>query len=128
MSPQAFEVSPSRKSLDTSSALAAVAAASSRASSAAGRRSSVDAPAGPRPEGFGVETLSLWLNGHRKPPLEFEAEAAEALDLLEQAERAAAGAGARVLNGRRVRRVGEAPGLAARLGRRTADGSIAPRR
>lgn len=78
--------------------------------------------------GVSQATLSLWLNGYREPPPEFEAEAAEALDLLERAERAAAAARATVLNGRRVRRVGEAPGLTARLGRRTADGSIAPRR
>ena len=78
--------------------------------------------------GVSQATLSLWLNGYREPPPEFEAEAAEALDLLEQAERAAAEARAKVLNGRRVRRVGEAPGLAARLGRRTEDGSIGLRR
>ena len=78
--------------------------------------------------GVSQATLSLWLNGYRQPPPEFEAEAGEALDLLEQAERAAAEARARVLSGRRVRRVGEAPGLGARLGRRTADGSIALRR
>ncbi|MYH27651.1 MAG: helix-turn-helix transcriptional regulator, partial [Acidobacteria bacterium] len=77
--------------------------------------------------GVSQATLSLWLNGYREPPPEFEAEASEALDLLERAEKAAAAARARVLNGRRVRRVGEAPGLAARLGRRTEDGSIALR-
>ena len=73
--------------------------------------------------GVSQATLSLWLNGYRQPPAEFEAEAAEALDLIEQAERAADEARARVLGGRQVRRVGEAPGLGARLGRRTTDGS-----
>ena len=75
--------------------------------------------------GVSQATLSLWLNGYREPPPEFEAEATEALDLLEQAEKAAAEARASVLKGRRVRRVGAAPGPAARPGRRTEDGSIA---
>ena len=75
--------------------------------------------------GVSQATLSLWLNGYREPPAEFEAEAAEALDVLEQAERAAAEARAKVLGGRRVRRVGEAPGRVARLGRRTTDGADA---
>ena len=39
--------------------------------------------------GISQATLSLWLNGYRQPPTGFEAEAAAALDLLEQAERAA---------------------------------------
>ena len=47
--------------------------------------------------GISQATLSLWLNGYRQPPTGFEAEAAAALDLLEQAERAATEARAQVL-------------------------------
>ena len=54
--------------------------------------------------GVSQATLSLWLNGYRQPPAGFEAEAATALDLLEQAERAATEARAMVLSGRRTSR------------------------
>ena len=54
--------------------------------------------------GVSQATLSLWLNGYRQPPAGFAAQAEAALDLLEQAERAAAEARARVLAGRRPRR------------------------
>lgn len=49
--------------------------------------------------GVSQAKLNLILNGHRKPPAGFEAEAGEALDRLERAELAAAKARARVLGG-----------------------------
>ena len=73
--------------------------------------------------GISQATLSVWLNGYRQPPTGFEVEAAGALDLLEQAERAATEARAKVLAGRRTRRVG-AWLPPARRARRTTDGSV----
>ena len=49
--------------------------------------------------GVSQTKLNLILNGHRKPPAGFEAEATAALDRLERAERAAARARAKVLGG-----------------------------
>ena len=49
--------------------------------------------------GVSQTKLNLILNGHRKPPAGFEAEAGAALDRLERAELAAAKARARVLGG-----------------------------
>ena len=77
--------------------------------------------------GISQATLSLWLNGYRQPPTGFEAEAAAALDLLEQAECAATEARAQVLAGRRTSRVGEWLSRAARRARRTTDGSASVR-
>ncbi len=57
--------------------------------------------------GVSQATLSLWLNGYRKPPAGFEAAAMAELDLLEQAERAAAELRTRVLAEGRARRTGE---------------------
>ena len=76
--------------------------------------------------GISQATLSLWLNGYRQPPTGFEAEAAAALDLLQQAERAATEARAQVLAGRRTRRVG-AWLPHARRPRRTTDESVSVR-
>ncbi len=76
--------------------------------------------------GISQATLSLWLNGYRQPPTGFEAEAAAALDLLEQAERAATEARAQVLAGRRTQRVG-AWLPHARRPRRTTDESVSVR-
>ena len=73
--------------------------------------------------GVSQATLSLWLNGYRQPPTRFEEATATALDLLEQAERAATEARARVLAGRRTGRVGAWPARA----RRTRDGSASVR-
>ena len=47
--------------------------------------------------GVSQTKLNLILNGHRKPPSGFEAEAGAALDRLERAEAAASKARARVL-------------------------------
>lgn len=47
--------------------------------------------------GISQPTLNARLNGYRRPPAGFEEQAAEALDLLEEAERAAASARAKVL-------------------------------
>ena len=49
--------------------------------------------------GVSQTKLNLILNGHRKPPAGFEAEAGAALDRLERAELAVAKARARVLRG-----------------------------
>ena len=49
--------------------------------------------------GVSQTKLNLILNGHRKPPARFEAEAGAALDRLERAELAAATARARKLGG-----------------------------
>ncbi len=73
-------------------------------------------------KGLGVSqaTLSLWLNGYRRLPEGFEERAAAALDLLEQAERAATEARAKVLTGEGADRVRE--------WRRTTYGSTTARR
>ncbi len=76
--------------------------------------------------GVSQATLSVWLNGYRQPPTGFEVEAAAALDLLEQAERAATEARAKVLVGRRTSRIGEWLSHARRA-RRTTDGSASVR-
>ncbi|MYN65019.1 MAG: helix-turn-helix transcriptional regulator [Acidobacteria bacterium] len=51
-------------------------------------------------------TLSLWLNGYRQPPADFEAAAMAELDVLEQAERAATAARAEALAKGRAGRTG----------------------
>ena len=63
-------------------------------------------PVGGRARALGISqaTLSLWLNGYRQPPTGFEAEAAAALDLLEQADRGTGdGAGSEVSRARWTR-------------------------
>ena len=57
--------------------------------------------------GVSQATLSLWLNGYRRPPAGFEAAAMAELDVLEQAERAAAEARAEALARGRAGRAGE---------------------
>ena len=50
--------------------------------------------------GISQPTLNARLNGYRRSPADFEQQAAEMLDLFEEAERAAAAARARVLERR----------------------------
>ena len=50
--------------------------------------------------GISQPTLNARLNGYRRPPAGFEQQAAEMLDLFEEAERAAAAARASVLEKR----------------------------
>ncbi len=57
--------------------------------------------------GVSQATLSLWLNGYRKPPPEFEAAAMAELDVMERAERAATEARAEALAEARADRPGE---------------------
>ena len=57
--------------------------------------------------GISQPTLNARLNGYREPPAGFEEQASEALDVLEEAERAAAEARARVLAGRGATLVGD---------------------
>ena len=76
--------------------------------------------------GISQPTLNARLNGDRRVPPGFEAQCVEALDVWEQAERAATAARAKVLEGRPVRRVSDWP--AARRTRRTTDGSASVRR
>ena len=75
--------------------------------------------------GISQPTLNARLNGYRRVPPGFEAQCVEALDVWEQAERAATAARAKVLEGRPVRRVGDGP--ARRRGGRTTDGSASVR-
>ncbi len=56
--------------------------------------------------GVSQATLSLWLNGYRKPPPEFEAAAMAELDVMERAEREAAELRAKVLAEGRAGRTG----------------------
>lgn len=56
--------------------------------------------------GISQPTLNARLNGYRRSPAGFEQQAAEMLDLFEEAERAASAARARVLE-RRVALAGE---------------------
>ena len=56
--------------------------------------------------GVSQATLSLWLNGYRQPPPEFEAAAMAELDVIEQAERAAAALRTKVLAEGRAGRTG----------------------
>ena len=49
--------------------------------------------------GISVTSLNLYLNGRRRPPVDFEPRVLAALDLLERAERAADEARRRVLEG-----------------------------
>ena len=76
--------------------------------------------------GISQPTLNARLNGDRRVPAGFEAQCVEALDVWEQAERAATEARAKVLEGRPVRRVSDWP--TARCGGRTTDGSTSVRR
>ena len=73
--------------------------------------------------GISQPTLNARLNGYRQPPAGFEKQASEALDVLEEAERAAAEARAKVLAERGAIRVGEWPAHM----RRTRDGATAAR-
>ncbi len=74
--------------------------------------------------GVSQATLSLWLNGYRQPPPEFEAAAMAELDVMERAERAAAASRTRVLAEGRAGRTGEwRP-----RGRRTRHGRASARR
>ena len=75
--------------------------------------------------GISQPTLNARLNGYRRVPAGFEAQCVEALDVWEEAERAAAEARAKVLEGRPVRRVSAWP--ARRGGGRTTDGSASVR-
>ena len=77
--------------------------------------------------GISQPTLNARLNGYRRVPAGFEAQCAEALDVWEQAERAATEAREKVLAGRRTTRVGAWPPHAARRARRTTDGSASVR-
>ena len=72
--------------------------------------------------GISQPTLNARLNGYRRPPAGFEKQASETLDVLEEAERAAADARAKVLE-RGAIRVGERPAPM----RRTRDGAAAAR-
>lgn len=74
--------------------------------------------------GVSQATLSLWLNGYRRPPAGFEAAAMAELDLMEQAERAAAEVRAQVLADGRASRPGAWPARA----RRARNGSASARR
>ena len=75
--------------------------------------------------GISQPTLNARLNGDRRVPAGFEAQCAEALDVWEEAERAATEARAKVLEGRPVRRV--SVWSASRRARRTTDGSASVR-
>ncbi len=57
--------------------------------------------------GVSQATLSLWLNGHRDPPAEFEAAATAELDVMERADREAAALRSKVLAEGRAGRTGE---------------------
>ena len=57
--------------------------------------------------GVSQATLSLWLNGYRRPPAGFEAAAHAELDVMERADRAAAELRAQVLAEGRAGRAGE---------------------
>ena len=76
--------------------------------------------------GISQPTLNARLNGDRRVPAGFETQCVEALEVWEQAERAATEARAKVLAGRPVRRVSDWP--ARRCGGRTTDGSASVRR